>query len=162
MEGRLTVCNMSIEAGARAGMIAPDDTTIEYIAAGNRPFAPKGKDLDAAIAEWRTLRTDDPSAFDRHVVIDADRIAPQVTWGTNPGMTVDITGTVPDPDHVPFASPEDARRALDYMGLTPGRRSRRFRSTSSSSARARMGGSRTSGWPRGSSAAGRSPRASGR
>ena len=120
MEGRLTICNMSIEAGARAGMIAPDDTTIQYVATGNRPFAPRGKDLDDAIGTWKTLRTDDPSAFDRHVVLDADKIAPQVTWGTNPGMTVDITGRVPDPDHVPFATPEDARRALDYMGLTPG------------------------------------------
>jgi len=120
MEGRLTVCNMSIEAGARAGMIAPDDTTIQYLASGNRPFAPGGKNLDDAIAVWKTLKTDDPSAYDRHVVIDADRLAPQVTWGTNPGMTVDVTGRVPDPDHVPFATPEDARRALDYMGLTPG------------------------------------------
>ncbi len=120
MEGRLTICNMSIEAGARAGLIAPDDTTIQYLATGNRPFAPKGAALDAAIADWKALRTDDPSAFDRHAVIDADKIAPQVTWGTNPAMTVDVTGRVPDPDHVPFSSPEDARRALDYMGLTPG------------------------------------------
>ncbi len=120
MEGRMTVCNMSIEAGARAGLIAPDETTIEYIASGDRPFAPKGKALDAAIADWKTLRTDDPSAFDRSVTIDASRIAPQVTWGTNPAMTVDVTDRVPDPDHVPFASREDARRALDYMGLTPG------------------------------------------
>jgi len=120
MEGRLTICNMSIEAGARAGLIAPDDTTIQYLAAGDRPFAPKGPAFDAAVADWKTLRTDDPSAFDRHVVIDAGEIAPQVTWGTNPAMTVDVTGLVPDPDHVPFSTPEDARRALDYMGLTPG------------------------------------------
>jgi 3-isopropylmalate/(R)-2-methylmalate dehydratase large subunit len=120
MEGRLTVCNMSIEAGARAGLIAPDDTTFQYIAEGDRPFAPKGAALDAAIADWKALRTDDPSAFDRHVTIDASTLVPQVTWGTNPAMTVDVTGRVPDPDSVPFASREDARRALDYMGLTPG------------------------------------------
>ena len=120
MEGRMTVCNMSIEAGARAGLIAPDDTTIQYIASGDRPFAPKGAALDAAIADWKTLKTDDPSAFDRHVSIDAVEIAPQVTWGTNPAMTVDVTGRVPEPDQVPFAAREDARRALDYMGLTPG------------------------------------------
>ncbi|HWE38921.1 MAG TPA: 3-isopropylmalate dehydratase large subunit [Isosphaeraceae bacterium] len=120
MEGRMTVCNMSIEAGARAGLIAPDDTTFEYIRRGNRPFAPKGKALDAAIADWKTLRTDDPSAFDRHVGIDASILVPQVTWGTNPAMTVDVTGRVPDPGEVPFASREDASRALEYMGLTPG------------------------------------------
>jgi len=120
MEGRMTVCNMSIEAGARAGLIAPDETTFRYVASGDRRFAPKGEALEAAIADWRTLRTDDPSAFDRHVAIDAGRIAPQVTWGTNPGMTVDVTGRVPEPEDVPFASAEDARRALEYMGLTPG------------------------------------------
>src|SRR4051812_45270050 len=120
MEGRMTICNMSIEAGARAGLIAPDDTTIQYIATGDRPFAPRGAALEAAIADWKTLRTDDPSAFDRHVVIEADKIAPQVTWGTNPAMTVDVTGRVPEPDQVAFSSAEDARRALDYMGLTPG------------------------------------------
>ena len=120
MEGRLTVCNMSIEAGARAGMIAPDDTTIRYITEGDRPFAPRGAALDAAIADWRTLRTDDPAAFSRRVTIDAGRIEPQVTWGTNPSMTVDVTGRVPEPDQVPFSSAEDARRALAYMGLTPG------------------------------------------
>ena len=120
MEGRLTVCNMSIEAGARAGMIAPDQTTIDYIVNHPRPFAPKGADLEAAIADWRTLHTDDPSAFDRHVTIDAATLEPQVTWGTNPGMTVDINGRVPEPDQVPFASVEDARRALAYMGLVPG------------------------------------------
>ncbi len=120
MEGRMTVCNMSIEAGARAGLIAPDDTTIEYITRGDRPFAPKGAALEAALADWKTLRTDDPSAFDRHVTIDASALVPQVTWGTNPAMTVDVTGRVPDPEHVPFASRDDARRALDYMGLTPG------------------------------------------
>jgi 3-isopropylmalate/(R)-2-methylmalate dehydratase large subunit len=120
MEGRMTVCNMSIEAGARAGLIGPDDTTVEYIARGDRPFAPKGPALDAAVAVWKTLRTDDPSAFDRRVSIDAGSLVPQVTWGTNPAMTADVTGRVPDPEHVPYASRDDARRALDYMGLTPG------------------------------------------
>ena len=120
MEGRMTICNMSIEAGARAGLIAPDDTTFDYIAHGNRPFAPKGRALEAAIADWRTLTTDDPKGFDRAVTIDASSLVPQVTWGTNPAMTVDVTGTVPDPESVPFASREDARRALEYMGLTPG------------------------------------------
>ena len=120
MEGRMTICNMSIEAGARAGLIGPDDTTFHYLSRADRPFAPQGHALDAAIAAWKTLRTDDPSAFDRHIAIDASVLVPQVTWGTNPAMTVDVTGYVPEPDHVPFASREDARRALDYMGLTPG------------------------------------------
>lgn len=120
MEGRMTICNMSIEAGARAGLIGPDDTTIDYITKVDRPFAPKGADLEAAIADWKTLRTDDASAFDRHVRIDASSLVPQVTWGTNPAMTVDVTGRIPDPDSVPFASREDALRALEYMGLKPG------------------------------------------
>ena len=120
MEGRMTVCNMSIEAGARAGLIGPDDTTFQYLAKGNRPFAPRGALFDAAVADWKTLRTDDPSAFDRHVSIDASSLVPQVTWGTNPAMTVDVTGRVPEPETVPFSSREDARRALQYMGLTPG------------------------------------------
>jgi 3-isopropylmalate/(R)-2-methylmalate dehydratase large subunit len=120
MEGRMTICNMSIEAGARAGLIGPDDTTIQYITTGDRPFAPKGAALDAALDAWKTLRTDDPSAFDRKVTIDASTLVPQVTWGTNPAMTVDVTGRIPEPDQVPFASRDDARRALDYMGLTPG------------------------------------------
>ena len=120
MEGRMTVCNMSIEAGARAGLIGPDDTTFQYIAAGNRPFAPRGAALDAAVNDWMALQTDDASAFDRHVVIDASKLVPQITWGTNPAMTIDVTGRIPEPDQVPFASRDDAQRALDYMGLTPG------------------------------------------
>ena len=120
MEGRMTICNMSIEAGARAGLIAPDDVTIEYITRVDRPFAPRGAALEAAIADWKTLRTDDPADFDRHVSIDAGSLVPQVTWGTNPAMTVDVTGVVPDPEEVPFASPDAARRALEYMGLEPG------------------------------------------
>jgi 3-isopropylmalate/(R)-2-methylmalate dehydratase large subunit len=120
MEGRMTVCNMSIEAGARAGLIAPDDLTIEYITRVDRPFAPRGVALEMAIADWKTLRTDDPADFDRHVSIDASSLVPQVTWGTNPAMTVDVTGVVPNPNDVPFASPDAARRALEYMGLEPG------------------------------------------
>jgi 3-isopropylmalate/(R)-2-methylmalate dehydratase large subunit len=120
MEGRMTVCNMSIEAGARAGLIAPDDCTISFITSGDRPFAPRGAALEAALADWKTLKTDDPADFDRHVTIDASALVPQVTWGTNPGMTVDVTGVIPSPDQVPFASPDAARRALEYMGLKPG------------------------------------------
>src|SRR5262249_38257051 len=114
------ICNMSIEAGARAGLIAPDQVTIDYITQGDRPFAPRGGALDAALADWLTLRTDDPSAFDAHVAIDASALVPQVTWGTNPAMTVDVPGVVPRPEDVPFATPEDAHRALTYMGLAPG------------------------------------------
>jgi 3-isopropylmalate/(R)-2-methylmalate dehydratase large subunit len=120
MQGRMTICNMSIEAGARAGLIAPDDVTFEDIASSNRPFAPRGAALDAAIADWKTLKTDDPAAFDQVVTIDASSLVPQVTWGTNPGMTIDVTGQIPAPDDVPFAKREDAERALHYMGLTPG------------------------------------------
>jgi 3-isopropylmalate/(R)-2-methylmalate dehydratase large subunit len=120
MEGRMTVCNMSIEGGARAGMIAPDDVTFEYIARGDRPFAPKGKVLDEAIKSWRTLKTDDPAAFDQHVRIDASSLVPQVTWGTTPAMTVDVTGRVPDLSDVPASARDDAKRALEYMGLKPG------------------------------------------
>ncbi len=120
LEGRMTICNMSIEAGARAGMIAPDEKTIEYIAKGNRPYAPKGAALEAAISSWKRLKTDDSALFDKRVTLDASKLVPQVTWGTNPGMTVDVTGTVPDPEHVPFVSREDAERSLEYMGLTPG------------------------------------------
>ena len=120
MEGRMTICNMSIEAGARAGLIAPDDVTIEYITSSERPFAPRGVVLEAATREWKSLKTDDPSAFDRRITIDARSLVPQVTWGTNPAMTVNVTAVVPRPEDVPFSSPEDARRALDYMGLSPG------------------------------------------
>jgi 3-isopropylmalate/(R)-2-methylmalate dehydratase large subunit len=116
----MSICNMSIEAGARAGLIAPDDVTIDYVTGGDRPFAPRGADLLAAIADWSSLRTDDPASFEQHVSIEAGSLAPQVTWGTNPAMTVDVTGVVPGPDDVPFASPAAARRALEYMGLVPG------------------------------------------
>ncbi len=120
MEGRLTICNMAIEAGARSGLIAPDQTTIDYVKAEDRPFAPKGSDLDEAIAYWKTLYTDDDAVFDKELVIDVEQIQPQVTWGTSPGMVTGVNQRVPELDAVPEYSPEDVRSALDYMGLEPG------------------------------------------
>ena len=120
MEGRMTICNMSIEAGARAGMVAPDDITFQYLATGQRPFAPRGRAFEDAVAFWKTLPSDPDAQFDRTVTLDASQIAPQVTWGTNPGMVVDVTGRVPEPDHVPGYSRKDVEQALAYMGLAPG------------------------------------------
>jgi 3-isopropylmalate/(R)-2-methylmalate dehydratase large subunit len=119
VEGRMTVCNMSIEGGARAGMVAPDETTFAYIK--GRPMAPKGADWDKAVAYWRTLPSDDGATYDKEVVIDAADIAPTVTWGTTPEDVVAITGSVPSPDD--FEDPNkraSVQRMLDYMGLTPG------------------------------------------
>ncbi len=119
MEGRMTICNMSIEAGARAGMVAPDDTTYAYLE--GRPNAPKGKEWEKALAEWQKLPTDDGATYDRLVEIDGASLVPFVTWGTNPGMVVPVTGTVPDP--ASYADAGDRRaveRALEYMALTPG------------------------------------------
>ena len=119
MEGRMTVCNMSIEAGAKAGLIAPDDTTFEYLR--GRPHAPQGDDWDAALAHWRGLVTDDGATFDRVVHIDATALSPWVTWGTNPGQGSALSGVVPDPSD--FADPDAraaAERALEYMALTAG------------------------------------------
>jgi 3-isopropylmalate/(R)-2-methylmalate dehydratase large subunit len=119
MEGRMTICNMSIEAGARAGMIAPDATTYAFLA--GRPHAPQGADWDEALAWWGTLATDDDAVFDHEVVIDAASLAPFVTWGTNPGQGAPISASVPDP--ASYADPFDrtaAERALEYMGLTAG------------------------------------------
>jgi len=119
MEGRMTVCNMSIEAGAKAGLIAPDDTTFEYLA--GRPHAPSGADWDAAVADWRTLATDEGATFDREVVLDGSAITPHVSWGTNPGQVMPLDGTVPNPADFDEASQqESAERALDYMGLAAG------------------------------------------
>ncbi len=121
MEGRMTVCNMTIEGGGRAGMIAPDQTTFAWFSEVERPGAPKGAELDAAIEQWRTLRTDDGAEFDTDVVIDAAAISPQVTWGTNPGMVRSVTDSVPSPDD--FDTPADreaTERALHYMALEPG------------------------------------------
>ena len=118
MEGRMTVCNMSIEAGARAGMVAPDDTTFEYMR--GRPNVPQGDDFDAAVEEWRELPTDPSAEFDSLIELDAGDLAPFVTWGTNPGMVVPITGRVPDPASFEEAGDrEAATRALEYMDLEP-------------------------------------------
>ena len=123
MEGRMTVCNMSIEAGAKAGMIAPDATTFAYLR--GRDHAPSGAAWDAAIADWSTLQTDDGAAWDREVVIDAATITPQVTWGTNPGQVGSIDGVVPSPDDFTDATTrETVSRALTYMGLEAGTRIR--------------------------------------
>ena len=119
IEERMTVCNMSIEAGARAGMIAPDDTTYEYIA-GKR-FAPKGEAFDAAVEAWKQLPTDEGATYDRTLQLDAADIAPQVTWGTNPGMVTDVTGRVPDPADTTTVDEKTAtEHALAYMDLKPG------------------------------------------
>jgi len=120
MEGRLTVCNMAIEAGARAGLIAPDQTTIDYVVAEDRPFAPKEAELEKSVAYWRTLFSDADAVFDKTLVIDVSNLEPQVTWGTSPGMVVGIGQKVPALDGVAGYSPEDVRTALDYMGLEPG------------------------------------------
>lgn len=114
MNGRMTICNMSIEMGARAGLIAPDETTLAYIADGNRPFSPKGEDFKRLELQSRSLHTDDLGLFDRHERLDVDVLSPQVTWGTTPAMTIDIDQPIPEP--------RDAGevRALMYMGLEPG------------------------------------------
>ena len=121
MEARMTICNMSIEAGARAGMVAPDQITFDYLE--GRPHAPKGADWDEAVAYWKTLPTDEGAKFDAEVFLDANTLDPFVTWGTNPGQGISLNDTVPSPDD--FSDPNDkaaAIRALEYMDLTPGTR----------------------------------------
>ncbi len=119
MEGRMTLCNMSIEAGARAGMLAPDDTTIAYIK--GRPMAPKGELFDRAVNAWRQLVTDPSATYDKAVDLRAEEIAPQVTWGTNPGMVTSVDGKVPDPrEMLDDKSRHATQHALEYMALTPG------------------------------------------
>jgi 3-isopropylmalate/(R)-2-methylmalate dehydratase large subunit len=121
MEGRMTMCNMSIEAGARAGMVAPDETTFEYVE--GKPFAPRGKDFQTAVEHWSSLATDPGASYDRTVVLKAEELAPMVTWGTNPGMVTKVTDRVPDPSS--FGDPVDrkaAESALAYMDLRPGTR----------------------------------------
>jgi 3-isopropylmalate/(R)-2-methylmalate dehydratase large subunit len=119
MEGRMTVCNMSIEAGARAGMIAPDETTFEYLE--GRDHAPTGRDWEAAVADWRTLATDEDAVFDAEIVLDGADIVPHVSWGSNPGQVMRMDSRIPDPDSFDEPSQrEAAQRALDYMGLTAG------------------------------------------
>jgi 3-isopropylmalate/(R)-2-methylmalate dehydratase large subunit len=119
MEGRMTVCNMAIEAGARAGMVAVDDTTIEYLR--GRPFAPKGADWDKAVAYWRTLPSDADARYDREVTLEAAALEPQVTWGTSPEDVLPISAQVPDPANVHDEAHRQAmQRSLEYMGLAPG------------------------------------------
>ena len=118
MEGRMTLCNMAIEAGARMGFVAVDQTTIDYLR--DRPFSPKGEDWDRAVVYWRTLRSDEGAGFDRVIDLRAERILPQVTWGTSPEMVVSIADTVPDPaKETDAVKREGMERALQYMGLTP-------------------------------------------
>jgi 3-isopropylmalate/(R)-2-methylmalate dehydratase large subunit len=118
MEERMTVCNMSIEGGARAGLIAPDETTFAYLK--SRKFAPQGAAWDEAVARWRKLPSDEGATYDRTIVIDGDRLEPMVTYGTNPGMGVPISGRIPSPADVEPGAREDLERALAYMGLAPG------------------------------------------
>jgi 3-isopropylmalate/(R)-2-methylmalate dehydratase large subunit len=120
MEGRMTVCNMTIEGGGRAGMIAPDETTLAWFAERPRPGAPAGAELEEAFARWLALRSDSGATFDCDAVVDASALSPQVTWGTTPGMVTEVTGEVPSPDQ--FDSPaerEAVQRALAYMALEP-------------------------------------------
>jgi 3-isopropylmalate/(R)-2-methylmalate dehydratase large subunit len=119
MEERMTVCNMSIEAGARAGLIAPDETTFEYLR--GREYAPQGEAFDRAVAAWKELATDEGATYDNVVEFDVDSLVPQVTWGTSPGMGTDITSKVPNPAEMATENERKAaEKALEYMGLTPG------------------------------------------
>src|SRR5699024_7570718 len=119
MEARMTICNMSIEAGARAGMIAPDETTFAYVK--GRPHAPEGADWDAAVEYWKTLRSDDDAEFDAEVVLEAADLEPYVTWGTNPGQGLPLSGPVPVPGEIADeGSRAAAERAVEYMGVVPG------------------------------------------
>ncbi|MCC5966481.1 MAG: 3-isopropylmalate dehydratase large subunit [Natronohydrobacter sp.] len=120
MEGRMTVCNMAIEGGARAGLIAPDEKTFQYVQ--GRPHAPKGAQWDAALAWWKTLKSDPDAHWDKVITLKAEDIAPVVTWGTSPEDVLPITATVPSPDSFSGGKVEAAKRALDYMGLKPGQK----------------------------------------
>src|SRR5580700_320157 len=119
MEGRMTMCNMSIEGGARAGMVAPDDTTFGYLE--GRPFVPRGKEFQEIVAQWKMLPTDEGAQYDEVIELDGDALAPQVTWGTNPGMVSAVTGSIPSPES--YSDPDQqhgVERALEYMGLKAG------------------------------------------
>jgi 3-isopropylmalate/(R)-2-methylmalate dehydratase large subunit len=121
MEERMTMCNMSIECGARAGMVAPDDTTFAYME--GRPYAPKGDRWNESVSAWRRLATDEEAIFDREITIDGSQLVPIVTWGTNPGMSIPVTASVPDPEQARSVSERAAMlSALEYMGLKPGTR----------------------------------------
>ncbi|MEM1429483.1 MAG: 3-isopropylmalate dehydratase large subunit [Pseudomonadota bacterium] len=120
MEGRMTICNMAIEGGARAGLIAPDETTFDYVR--GRPKAPKGAQWEAALAWWKTLHTDEGAHFDKVLTLRAEDIAPVVTWGTSPEDVLPITGAVPRPEEFEGGKVDAARRSIDYMGLTPGQK----------------------------------------
>ena len=120
MEGRLTICNMAIEAGARSGLIAPDEITYEYIQAERRPFAPKGIDFEHAMKYWRSLYTDQDAKFDKEITINVEEIEPIVSWGTSPGMVIGINERIPNLNDSDVYNPEDMQAALDYMGLEPG------------------------------------------
>ncbi len=157
MEGRMTVCNMSIEAGARAGIISPDEQTVSYLA--GRPRVPRGEAWERAARRWRALASDPGAVYDNTIEIDASQIAPQVSWGTSPGMVAPITDRVPDPAAFATAAEREAAAARwPTWGWRPGRRSPRWRSTASSSAAAPTPGSRISARPPPWSAAGGSPR----
>jgi len=125
MEGRMTICNMSIEGGARAGLVAPDETTFAYVK--GRPHAPADTDWDTALEQWRTLPTDEGARFDREITLDASTLQPYVSWGTNPAQSTAIDGTVPDPSTLDQAKREAAERALTYMALEPGTAIREIR-----------------------------------
>ena len=118
MEGRMTVCNMTIEGGARAGLIAPDEVTLDYLR--GRPLSPKGAAWEMAVAHWKALKTDDGAEFDRELVFDAAEIEPCVTWGTSPEDVLPISGSVPDPESFTAAKRDAARRSLEYLDLAPG------------------------------------------
>ena len=121
MEKRMTICNMSIEAGARAGLVSPDDITFDYLR--NRVYSPKGDSFDRLVDHWRSLRSDANAKYDKSFLLDVNNIVPQVTWGTNPAMTVDVTSTIPNPDEYAKGNEEERKsaiRALEYMNLTPG------------------------------------------
>lgn len=118
MDERMTVCNMSIEAGARAGLIAPDDTTIEYCK--NRKYAPKGEEFEKAAAEWKALKTDPGAVYDHSIVLDGSEISPMVTWGVNPGMVLPVDAQIPAPETIDSEDgKKEAIRAYEYMGIAP-------------------------------------------
>lgn len=122
MESRLSLCNMSIEGGARAGMIAPDDVTFDYLAKPERVFVPSGENWDRSLDYWKTLYSDEDAVFDKRLSLNVQNLAPQVTWGSNPGMVIGVDELIPKPEDVKHIQPDDALKALQYMGLEPGQK----------------------------------------